>query len=521
MALFCPRCREALQVEARFCDNCGQRLFSVIADEATHSDSERPAQESTPDTDSPPATIPPTTSIVQQSNKEKVQAHNPREAEHSIDTNLQQYIPQELLTKVNAARASGGMVGERRVVTMLFCDAKGSTAAAEQLDPEDWTEIINGAFEHMIRPVYKYEGTVARLMGDAILAFFGAPIAHEDDPERAILAGLDIVTSITPYAEAIKNRWGLDFNVRVGINTGLVVVGAVGSDLRLEYTATGDAINLAARMEQTAQPGAIQISEDTYRLVSQLFEVEKLTPIDVKGKSTPVQTFRVLRRNSVDKKHRGLTGLVAPLIGRTDEYESLLQFAENLNQGLGGIVALIGEAGLGKSRLVVELHLSMNGHGEKSDGVVPHWFETRAVSYESAHPYSLFRRLIRQVCGIAQDDPNDILREKIGVVVAEVPGNEQPRLRQVFESIFGVSSASGEPILEGETFKRQLFAAMESLWAQRSDQYPVVLVCEDLHWADPASVELLMHLFSLSHRETAISDSIVDESRSEFPKLDT
>ncbi len=499
-ALFCPRCREALPVQAQFCDNCGQRIFSVIAHEAIHLDPDRHAQQSPPDTDIPPATIPHTSSIVQKTNGEKVEVIPSRETEPSSGANLQQYIPQELLTKVNAARASGGMVGERRVVTMLFCDVKGSTAAAEQLDPEDWTEIINGAFEHMIRPVYKYEGTVARLMGDAILAFFGAPIAHEDDPERAILAGLDIVGEISPFADAIKDRWGLDFNVRVGINTGLVVVGAVGSDLRLEYTATGDAINLAARMEQTAQPGAIQISEDTYRLVSSLFEFKKLTPIEVKGKSTPVQTFRVLRRNSVDKKHRGLTGLEAPLIGRAAEYESLLQVAENLNQGLGGIVALIGEAGLGKSRLVAELNSSMNDHGEKSDAVVQHWFETSAVSYESAHPYGLFRRLIRQVCGIAQDDPIDILREKIGVVVAEVPVDDQLRLRQVFESIFGVSSASGDPALEGETFKRQLFAAMESLWARRSEQYPVVLACEDLHWADPASVELLVHLFSLTER---------------------
>jgi len=126
------------------------------------------------------------------------------------------------------------MVGERRVVTMLFCDVKGSTSAAEQMDPEEWGEIINGAFEFMIRPVYRYEGMVARLMGDAILAFFGAPIAHEDDPQRAILAGLDILTEIQPYRAQIQERYGLDFDVRIGINTGLVVVGAVGSDLRME-----------------------------------------------------------------------------------------------------------------------------------------------------------------------------------------------------------------------------------------------------------------------------------------------
>jgi class 3 adenylate cyclase len=136
------------------------------------------------------------------------------------------------MKKLQAARDKGGMVGERRVVTMLFCDLKGSTAAAEGLDPEDWTEIMNGAFAQMIKPVYQYEGTIARLMGDALLAFFGAPIAHEDDPRRAILAGLDIVEAIKPYREQIREKYGVDFDIRVGINTGLVVVGAVGSDLR-------------------------------------------------------------------------------------------------------------------------------------------------------------------------------------------------------------------------------------------------------------------------------------------------
>jgi len=171
------------------------------------------------------------------------------------------------MKKLQAARDKGGMVGERRVVTMLFCDLKGSTAAAEGLDPEDWTEIMNGAFAQMIKPVYQYEGTVARLMGDALLAFFGAPIAHEDDPRRAILAGLDIVEAIKPYRKQIKERYSVDFDVRVGINTGLVVVGAVGSDLRMEYSALGDAINLAARMEQTAEPGTVRIAHDTYKLV--------------------------------------------------------------------------------------------------------------------------------------------------------------------------------------------------------------------------------------------------------------
>jgi class 3 adenylate cyclase len=224
--------------------------------------------------------------------------------------------------------------GERRVVTILFCDIKGSTAAAERLDPEEWTEIMNEAFEYMIQPVSRYEGTVARLMGDAILAFFGAPVAHEDDPRRAILAGLEIVQDVQPYRKQISAEWGVDFDVRVGINTGLVVVGDVGSDLRMEYTAMGDAINLAARMEQTAVPGTVQVSEGTYNLVAPLFEFEDLGYIEVKGKSEPVKTYRPLRQKADPGRLRGISGLKPQLIGRRQEKDLLEKAIENLGKGI-------------------------------------------------------------------------------------------------------------------------------------------------------------------------------------------
>src|SRR5690606_7282374 len=182
------------------------------------------------------------------------------------DGDVTRYIPPEMLTRISAARAANSMRGERRTVTMLFADIQGSTAAAEGLDPEDWTDIINGAFEHLIAPVYRYEGTLARLLGDAVLAFFGAPIAHEDDPVRAVRAGLEIVEGMHPYKAGIEERWDIPIDVRVGINTGLVVVGEVGSDLRVEYTALGDAVNVAARMEQTADPSTVRVTRETWNL---------------------------------------------------------------------------------------------------------------------------------------------------------------------------------------------------------------------------------------------------------------
>ena len=249
--------------------------------------------------------------------------------------------------------------GERRVITVLFCDVTGSTEMASHLDPEEWAEIMNAAFEYMVSPIYRYEGTVARLMGDAVLALFGAPFAHEDDPERAVLAGLDIVTGIRSFRQVISQTYGMNFDVRVGINTGPVVVGEVGAEPATEYTAMGDAINLAARMEQTAKPGTVQIGDDTFRLVAPLFEVESLGGIEVKGKDAPVNAYRVLGRKTQPGRVRGIEGLRAPLVGRGQETSRLLMAFDHTMRGRGQIVCLLGEAGLGKTRLIGELRTTV------------------------------------------------------------------------------------------------------------------------------------------------------------------
>jgi predicted ATPase/class 3 adenylate cyclase len=388
------------------------------------------------------------------------------------------------------------MVGERRVVTMLFCDVTGSTAAAERLDPEDWTEIINGAFERMIGPVYKFEGTLARLMGDAILAFFGAPIAHEDDAQRAVLAGLEILANLEPYREEVAGRFGIDFNVRVGINTGPVVVGAMGSDLRLEYTAMGDAVNLAARMEQTADPGTVQVAEDTYRLVRPLFDFEPLGGLQIKGKAEPVLAYRVAGRRSAPGPARGIEGLSAPLIGRGDEWQRLAAAVETVQKGVGQIVFLVGEAGLGKSRLIQELRAGADGNSRS--GLA--WLEAAPRSFEAARPYSLFQRLLRQVMGAAESDDTAVLRRRLDALLAGAPEEEREALAMVSETLLGLPSADGRPPLEGEAFKGRLYLAATHLWSRLAGERPTVLVIDDLHWSDPASAALLEHLLALSEQ---------------------
>ena len=400
----------------------------------------------------------------------------------------------ELQARLDAARASGEMVGERRVVTMLFSDVKGSTQAAEQLDPEDWSEIINAGFEFMIKPIYRYEGIVARLMGDGILGFFGAPIAHEDDPQRAILAGLEIVAGVGPYREQVRQRYGVDFDVRVGINTGLVVVGAVGSDLRMEYTALGDAINLAARMEQTARPGTVQVAHDTYKLVKPLFEFEELGGIEVKGKAEPVPAYRALGAKELAGRGRGIEGLHAEMVGRRVELATLREVMVDLKQGVGRIVCLLGDAGLGKTRLIQEGRKVF----QEVMGSEANWHETTTLSYETNQAYGLLQRLLRRVEGIAYDDPPPRIRQNLASVVEGVAQDRRPRAMQVMEALFGLNGHEQALPLEGEAFRRELFETVQGWWRARFGDRPTVLVFDDMHWGDTASIELLLQLLPLT-----------------------
>ena len=391
-------------------------------------------------------------------------------------------------------RASRAVRGERRIITVLFCDVKDSTAMAEQLDPEDWAEIMNDAFVHLTAPIHRYGGTVARLMGDAILAFFGAPFAHEDDPQRAVLAGLDIVESMGPFRDRIRQEFGLDFNVRVGINTGPVVVGEVVSDMAGEYTAMGDAVNVAARMEQTALPGSLQVSGDTHKLIAPLFEFESLGGVEVKGKSEPVEAYRVLAPKTEPGRLRGIEGLSAPMIGRGDEMETLRQVITEVRQGRGHIVCLIGEAGLGKSRLLEELRAewSMEGGSDSS------WLESRGVSYDAARPYGLFQQRMHQIFDVKAGDLPEVVRNKIANRLQNLGPEQLALFTQAVELILSVRQDSDEPQLPGESLKRELFQGIYNVWRDMASQAPLVMVFDDLHWADPASVELLLHMIQLT-----------------------
>ncbi len=390
--------------------------------------------------------------------------------------------------RLGSTSASGqeAQSGERRVVTMLFCDVRGSTAMAEELDPEEWTDVMNEAFAHLIAPVVRHEGTVARLMGDAILAFFGAPTAHEDDPQRAVMAGLEIVSSIAALREKVARDRGLDLNVRVGVNTGLVVVGDVGSDLKQEYSAMGDAVNVAARMEQTAVPGSVQITEDTYRLVADLFEVEPLGGVELKGKRQPVDSYRVLGRLDAPWTVRAARRLDAPLVGREAEMAAIRAAFDRVHDGSGSVLLLTGDPGIGKSRLIEEAN-AIWAETEPSDD--RRWDFWQCVPYDTMQPYAQYRRLMRERAGVKESDPAETVRAKIADLMETIAlEGWEGRSERVARALLGVERED-EPHLEGEEFQR---AATElvvgSTLAQGGRR---LIVFEDLHWCDHASLELV------------------------------
>ncbi|HEX9029777.1 MAG TPA: adenylate/guanylate cyclase domain-containing protein, partial [Anaerolineales bacterium] len=393
--------------------------------------------------------------------------------------------------------------GERRVITILFCDVKGSTAMAEKLDPEEWAGIIRPAIDYLIEPVERHGGTVTQVMGDGLLALFGAPLAHEDDPRRAVQAGLEIVERIRSYHDQIQRERGLNFDVRVGIHTGLAVVQEVGSGQKVDYTAIGDTVNLAARMEQTARPGTVQVSSQTHRFVEQIFEFEPLGEIQVKGKRDRVETYRVTGVKAEPGPLRGLEqqGLHSPLVGREAELSAAQKSVARLRAGQGGLLGILGEAGVGKSRLLAELQRTL-----PVDEL--YWLEGHTLSYGQTISYWPFQEILRCFADINDSDEEDLAWCKLeSTVTALFPENVDGSAPTVAEIAPYLASLMGLKVkgeyaerviyLDGEAMGRQIFLAARRFFERLAQTRPVVLVIDDLHWVDESSVRLLEHLLPL------------------------
>ena len=291
----------------------------------------------------------------------------------------QTYTPKHLAEKILTSRSA--LEGERKQVTVLFCDIVDSSRLAERLDPEAMHEVMDRALRHMAEAVHRYEGTVNQFLGDGLMALFGAPVALEDHALRAVQAALAIRETISGLSEQLRHERDVELRLRLGVNTGLVVVGRIGDDLRMDYTAVGDTTHLAARMQALAEPGTILVTEATHRLVEGYVRSERLGPVAVKGRSEPVIAYRVTGRRRGRTRldvsaERGLT----PLVGRQRELGLLQDCLARVKAGRGQVVGIVGEPGVGKSRLLYEFQKSLEGERVT-------WLEGHCVAYGQGTPY--------------------------------------------------------------------------------------------------------------------------------------
>jgi class 3 adenylate cyclase/tetratricopeptide (TPR) repeat protein len=391
-------------------------------------------------------------------------------------------------------RAAGP--GERKPVTAVFADVVNSTALTASMDPEDWTDIINDAYKRMSEVIHRYEGTIARLMGDGILAFFGAPIAHEDDPERAVRCALDMIATVGLLGVELRRTHGIEFGIRAGINTGPVVVGTVGSDLMYEYTAMGDAVNVAARMESAARPGTVLVTATTFRFVAALFDAIELEPLTVKGKSEPIVAFEIGGLKQTPGQMRGLAGGGSAMVGRDHEVATLDGLIAVVRAGRGRAACVIGEPGLGKTRLIGELRPRA-----VDAGIV--WAEGRCVSYGRSLPYHLVARLVRSFIGVGPTADEAETRQALEARIGDLLGADGAPAILYLEHLLGLAMTherverveSIDPVFLQGRYAQALRQVIRAATARA----PLALVCDDIHWADAASTYMLADLMPLAN----------------------
>jgi ABC-type oligopeptide transport system substrate-binding subunit/class 3 adenylate cyclase len=386
---------------------------------------------------------------------------------------------------------------ERKVVTALFADVAGSTALGELLDPEELKLVVGEAIARIVNAVEAYGGTVKDLAGDGVLALFGAPAVHEDDPERAIRAGLQIVEVIGEYAHEVAQSWGVEgFGVRVGVNTGPVALGAVGAGERIEYAAVGDAVNTAARLQAFAEPGSVLVGSGTKRLAEPMFEWGGERELELKGKEGAVRASLVLGLRAEAARIRGLAGEQAPLTGRDRELGTGRDVLEAGLAGSGGILFLTGEPGIGKTRLVAELREAFEiapvVHGRSL------WLEGRCVSYGESMPYWPFRDLLRGWLGVLADEPELRVRVTLRRSIERLFPDRVLEVYPYLGALLGLDlepdAAARLEELSPEALQYRTFEVVRTLLRRLADDGPVVVALEDLHWADATSLQLLERL---------------------------
>jgi class 3 adenylate cyclase/tetratricopeptide (TPR) repeat protein len=401
-------------------------------------------------------------------------------------TSPRAYTPKHLAEKILTSKSA--LEGERKQVTVLFADLKGSMGLLADRDPEEVRKFLDPVLEHMMEAVHRYEGTVNQVMGDGIMALFGAPVAHEDHAVRACYAALDMQGTIRRYAEQVRRTHGVTPEIRVGLNSGEVVVRAIGSDLHMDYTAVGQTTHLAARMEQLARGGTTLLTADTLRLAEGFIAAKPLGPVPIKGLEVPVEVYELtggglLRSRLHAAAARGLTRFV----GRETELEQLRQALSRAAAGHGQIVAIVGEPGVGKSRLVWEVTHSHRTH---------RWLIVQAgsVSYGKATPYLPVIDLLKGYLQIEDRDDHRKVREKVTGKLLALDRALEPAL-PAFLALLGAPVEDPQwETLDPPQRRQRTLDALKRLLLRESQVQPLLVVFEDLHWIDCETQALLESL---------------------------
>ena len=393
------------------------------------------------------------------------------------------YTPPYLAEKILTSRSA--LEGERKQVTVLFADLKGSTELIRDLDPEAAQRLLDPALQRMMEAVHRYEGTVNQVLGDGIMALFGAPLAHEDHAIRACYAALTMQAALHHYAEDVRRSHGLEVQMRVGLNSGEVVVRAIGNDLHMDYSAVGQTVHLAARMEQLATAGSIRLTAATHRLVEGRVQANALGPFPVRGLAEPVEVFALvgvsaLRQRLQASAARGLTHFV----GRQTELAALRQALERAAAGHGQLVAVVGDAGVGKSRLVYEYV-----HAQPPQG----WLvlESASVSYGTATAYFPVLDLLRRYARVDERDDPRTIRAKVTGQLLTLDETLQDAIPPLLALLDALPDASPFLMLDPPQRRQRTLEALTRVLLRESQGQPVLVVCEDLHWIDAETQALL------------------------------
>jgi len=467
----CPKCQFENPEDMKFCVECGNKL-ELICPKCGFGNS-------------------PSFKFCGECGHDLSLPSEPAPKELSFDEKLdkiQRYLPKGLTEKILSQRDK--IEGERKQVTVMFCDMEGFTQFTERLGPEEAYSFMDQVYELLIHKVHDYEGTVNEMTGDGIMALFGAPITLEDAPQRAIRSSLAIHREMARFSEKMKkDKEGIPpLKMRIGIHTGPVVVGTLGNDLRVEFKAVGDTVNLASRVEGLAEPGATYVTEDTFKLTEGFFRFEALGEKKVKGKKEPVSVYRVIatstRRTRFDvSAERGLT----PFVGREREFELLLDGFERSRSGRGQAFSIVSEAGVGKSRLLYEFRKAVT-----SADVM--FLEGRCLSYSRGVAYHPVIDILKANFDIAETDRDSEIREKVKKGLKTLEVDEASTLPYLLELLAVKDSGIDNIPMSHEMKKDRITEALKRIVFKASELRPLIMAFEDLHWIDKSSEDQLKHL---------------------------